>query len=259
MNRRSVLKFLSLSAALLPLQAMAAVWHKAAFNAVGTDNAEQALDINAEIASDLIDIKAPKKAENGAIVQLEVTSRVPNSEAAAVFIDKNPTALITNIMFEAGAEANFVTRVKMAETSDIKVIIKSGSKYFTASKKVIVLENGCGNGGSANGQFTSSTKMRAKLVPDADGLVKVKAIITHPMHTGYAKDDFGEIVPAHFIQALTISHNDKKAVEMHLGTGISKNPYLTFYLKQAKLDDIVTLQWHDNKGNVGQGKTTVIS
>jgi sulfur-oxidizing protein SoxY len=32
----------------------------------------------------------------------------------------------------------------MAETSDIKIIVKAGSQYFTASKNVVVLENGCG-------------------------------------------------------------------------------------------------------------------
>jgi sulfur-oxidizing protein SoxY len=37
-----------------------------------------------------------------------------------------------------------VTRIKMAETSDIKVVVKAGSQYFTYSKNVVVLENGCG-------------------------------------------------------------------------------------------------------------------
>jgi len=32
----------------------------------------------------------------------------------------------------------------MAETSDIKVVVKAGAQFFTRSKNVIVLENGCG-------------------------------------------------------------------------------------------------------------------
>jgi sulfur-oxidizing protein SoxY len=32
----------------------------------------------------------------------------------------------------------------MAETSDIKVVVKAGSQYFTNAKNVVVLENGCG-------------------------------------------------------------------------------------------------------------------
>ena len=102
-----------------------------------------------QIPSKDIEIIAPDRAENGAIVQLEVTSRIPNTEAIAVFVEKNPTALIGNFMFSQyqennlGALPQIVTRIKMAETSDIKIIVKASSQYFTASKNVIVLESGC--------------------------------------------------------------------------------------------------------------------
>jgi sulfur-oxidizing protein SoxY len=131
------------TALLLPLRAVAAIWNKAAFEAIKLEDATRNLAINAEISSKDIDIIAPNRAENGAIVQLEVTSRIPNTEAIAVFVEKNPTALIGNFMFSNEALPQIVTRIKMAETSDIKIIVKAGSQYFTASKNVIVLESGC--------------------------------------------------------------------------------------------------------------------
>jgi sulfur-oxidizing protein SoxY len=131
-------------ALLLPLRVVAAMWNKAAFEATKLDEATKNLAINGEIASKDIEIIAPDKAENGAIVQLEITSRIPNTEAIAIFVEKNPTALIGNFMFANGAQPQIVTRIKMAETSDIKIIVKAGDQYFTASKSVIVLENGCG-------------------------------------------------------------------------------------------------------------------
>lgn len=137
------------SALLLPVRAVAALWNKAAFDAIKLDDAAKNLAINAEIPSKDIEIIAPNRAENGAIVQIEVTSRIPNTEAIAVFVEKNPTALIGNFMFSQyqennlGAMPQIVTRIKMAETSDIKIIVKAGSQYFTASKNVIVLESGC--------------------------------------------------------------------------------------------------------------------
>jgi sulfur-oxidizing protein SoxY len=132
------------AACLLPLRAMAAAWNKAAFEAIKLEEAEKSLAIDGEIPSKEIDIIAPEKAENGAIVQLEVTSRIANTEAIAIFVEKNPTALIGNFMFSGGALPKIVTRIKMAETSDIKIIVKVGEQYFTASKNVVVLENGCG-------------------------------------------------------------------------------------------------------------------
>jgi len=132
------------TALLLPLRAIAAAWNKAAFESSKLDEAEQGLAINGETASKDIEIIAPDRAENGAIVQLEITSRIPNTEAIAVFVEKNPTALIGNFIFSNGALPQIVTRIKMAETSDIKIIVKAGDRYFTASKNVVVLENGCG-------------------------------------------------------------------------------------------------------------------
>ena len=131
------------SALLLPLRAMAAIWNKAAFDAIKIDDATKNLEINAEIPSKDIEIIAPDRAENGAIVQIEVTSRIPNTEAIAVFVEKNPTALIGNFMFSNGAMPQIVTRIKMAETSDIKIIVKAGNQYYSNAKNVVVLESGC--------------------------------------------------------------------------------------------------------------------
>jgi sulfur-oxidizing protein SoxY len=146
-KRRQFLNVLAVSlggALLLPLRAVAAIWNKAAFEANKLEEAEKGLAINAEIASKDIEIIAPDKAENGAIVQLEILSHIPNTEAIAIFVEKNPTALIGNFMFSNGALPQIITRIKMAETSDIKIIVKAGNQYFTASKNVVVLENGCG-------------------------------------------------------------------------------------------------------------------
>ena len=102
----------------------------------------------------------------------------------------------------------------------------------------------------------ANMKMRAKLAGD---VTEVKVIISHPMETGRKKDDFGVLIPAHFIQLVTVTLNDKPVLEMQWGTGISKNPYLTFYLKGAKVGDKVAVTWFDNLGKTGAGEIAVIS
>ena len=144
MRRRDFLLGVATFAALLPLKVFAAVWNKAAFESVQLTDAARNLNINAEIPSVDIQIIAPDRAENGAIVQVEVKSNIANTEAIAIFVEKNPTPLIANFMFSNGAEPFVVTRIKMAETSDIKVVVKAGKQYFSNAKNVVVLENGCG-------------------------------------------------------------------------------------------------------------------
>ncbi|WP_047540852.1 thiosulfate oxidation carrier complex protein SoxZ [Methylotenera versatilis] len=97
-------------------------------------------------------------------------------------------------------------------------------------------------------------KMRAKLINDT---TEVKMIINHPMETGRKKDDFGQLIPAHFIQLLTAKLNGQPVIEMQWGTGISKNPYVTFYLKSAKVDDKIVVNWVDNLGKTGEGEVLV--
>jgi sulfur-oxidizing protein SoxY len=146
MQRRGFLKLLTgtIAAMLLPIQALAAVWNKAAFEANKLSEAEKGLAIEGEVPSKDIELIAPDRAENGAIVQIEITSHIPNTNAISVLVEHNPTALIGHFMFSNGALPYLVTRIKMAETSDIKIIVKAGDKYFTNSKNVEVLENGCG-------------------------------------------------------------------------------------------------------------------
>jgi sulfur-oxidizing protein SoxY len=143
MQRRNFLLGILSAILLAPFTALAATWNKSAFEAVKLDEASKALAINDEIKSDLIHIIAPERAENGAIVQVEVKSDIAGTEAIAILVEKNPTPLIANFMFSNGAEPFVVTRIKMAEDSDIKVVVKVGNQYFTNSRHVVVLENGC--------------------------------------------------------------------------------------------------------------------
>ncbi len=144
MLRRNFLLGLLSAMILVPIKVLAAIWNKSAFEATKWQDATKYLNIGAEIASGDIEIIAPDRAENGAIVQVEVKSNIPNTEAIAILVEKNPTPLIANFMFSNGTEPFVITRIKMAETSDIKIVVKVGTQYFTHSKNVIVLENGCG-------------------------------------------------------------------------------------------------------------------
>ncbi|MES2547909.1 MAG: thiosulfate oxidation carrier protein SoxY [Pseudomonadota bacterium] len=147
MQRRNFLKIASgVALALLmhPMRVLANLWNKPAFEAVKIIDAKTNLGLGQEMPSKDIDIVAPDRAENGAIVQIEITSRIPNTESISVLVENNPTSLIGHFVFSNGALPQLVTRIKMADTSDVKVIVKAGDAYFSAAKNVVVLENGCG-------------------------------------------------------------------------------------------------------------------
>ncbi len=150
MQRREFLTVLTvaLAAAMLPINALAALlnqtWNKTAFEATKLDEATKGLNVSTETPSKDIEIVAPDRAENGAVVQIEITSNIKNTESITVLVEHNPTPLIGTFNFSNGALPFVITRIKMAEDSDVKVIVKAEGKFFANSKKVIVLENGCG-------------------------------------------------------------------------------------------------------------------
>jgi sulfur-oxidizing protein SoxZ len=72
---------------------------------------------------------------------------------------------------------------------------------------------------------SNTIKLRAT---EADGQVTIKALITHPMELGTRKDaKTGELIPAHFIQDITVSHGGNAVVSGAWSAGVSKDPYLS--------------------------------
>jgi sulfur-oxidizing protein SoxZ len=93
----------------------------------------------------------------------------------------------------------------------------------------------------------STIKMRAK---ESDGVTTVKALMTHPMETGQAKDKkTGQLIPAHFIQEVTCEHGGNVVMTALWSGGVSKNPYLSFKFSGAKAGDEIKLSWVDNQGD----------
>ncbi len=98
--------------------------------------------------------------------------------------------------------------------------------------------------------MTGTIKIRVK---QPDEFTLIRTLISHPMETGFRKDkETGNLIPAHFIQELLISLNDKTVASGMLGSAISKDPYFSVRIKKAKQGDTVTIQWVDNRGESTQ-------
>lgn len=103
--------------------------------------------------------------------------------------------------------------------------------------------------------MSDSIKVRAKVT---GGVAEVKALINHAMETGQRKDaKTGQLVPAHFIQEVTCTHNGEDVLTAQWGVAISKNPYLSFKFSGAKAGDTLKVSWVDNKGETDSAETKI--
>jgi sulfur-oxidizing protein SoxY len=125
-------------------QAQQAAWNKAAFDTKSVDDTVKALGGSAAAQSGDIMITAPDIAENGAVVPVGVTSKIPNTQAIYILVEKNPNTLAAGFGIPAGTDANIATRIKMGQTSNVYAVVKADNKFYTASKEVKVTLGGCG-------------------------------------------------------------------------------------------------------------------
>jgi sulfur-oxidizing protein SoxY len=90
-----------------------------------------------------IKLTAPDIAENGAVVPITVESFLPHTEQISILVDKNPTTLVTHFQIPDGLDGFITTRIKMAQTSLVVVLVKADGKFYRASKEVQVTAGGC--------------------------------------------------------------------------------------------------------------------
>lgn len=140
----SVVGLAAAAGLLRPSRVWAAEWPKSAFESKKVDEILQNLFGSAQTTtSDLIAIKAPIQAENGAVVPIQVTTKLPNVQAIGVLVEKNAQPLVANVGL-VGADGFFSARVKMGQTSDVHVIVKADGKLYAAKQTIKVTVGGCG-------------------------------------------------------------------------------------------------------------------
>ena len=129
--------------ALKPSDVLAA-WNKDAFAAKSTADAMKAMQISAAAESKDIMIRAPDIAENGAVVPIDVTSNIPGTESISLFIEKNPFPYVGTFDVAKGAMPYVHVRVKIGESSNVRVVVAAAGKYYQTAKEVKVTIGGCG-------------------------------------------------------------------------------------------------------------------
>ncbi len=151
LSRRTALKgilatsgAIALGTTVLPTAVMAD-WPKKAFEANTVDDVIKALFESHDIEeSQKISINAPKIAENGAVVPIEIKADFSKVDSITVIGDKNPVPLIGQFNFFDNAEGYVKTRIKLASTSNVVAVVKADGKLYVARSAVKVTLGGCG-------------------------------------------------------------------------------------------------------------------
>jgi sulfur-oxidizing protein SoxY len=132
------------TAGLLPGRAHAA-WSQAAFEAKTLAEAVKALGGGAPTESKDVTVTGPDIAENGAVVPVGCSTSLAGVKRMAIMVEKNPSALAASFDVTDAVDANFSTRVKMGQSSNVyAVAMMNDGRVLYAVKEVKVTLGGCG-------------------------------------------------------------------------------------------------------------------
>lgn len=148
MNRRRWIKSLGFMGtvavlAATPMRLLANI--RQAFQAESVSDAEKLITGALPIEeSDAINFKIPDIAENGAVVPVSVSTDVDGVKAISIVIENNPNPLTSRFDISPDVFADVSTRVKMGESSQVRVYVETPDRILTTAKEVKVTIGGCG-------------------------------------------------------------------------------------------------------------------
>jgi len=93
-------------------------------------------------------------------------------------------------------------------------------------------------------------KPRVKVPKSADAgeIIEIKALISHPMHTGRAKDKEGNVIPRKIINTFSASFNGTPVFSVALEPAVSANPFISFPFKATE-SGTFEFKWVEDGGS----------
>ena len=81
----------------------------------------------------------------------------------------------------------------------------------------------------------AKVKPRVKVPKNSEAgeIVEIKALISHPMHTGRAKDKSGNVIPRQIINTFKVLFEGQEVFSVDMEPAVSANPYVSFPFKAS--------------------------
>lgn len=211
-------------------------------------------------AQDIIELKAPFRAEDATIVPISVHTKIDQTkdryiEKIHLYVDKNPNPLIGVFQFtpESG-KADLAMRIRVDQFTYVRAIaeLNSGELYMT--KSFVRASGACSAPPpkSIDDSIANLGKMKIKTIGDLElnkpDLVQLK--IKHPSITGMQPLRIGSRVmpPPHYVDTLEVDFDGKPVMKASLTFSISMDPAFRFFFVPHK-KGVLTVKGTDTKKN----------
>ncbi len=197
-----------------------------------------------EDAAGLIVIEAPQRAEDAAIVPIDLhfnaTQETGRIKAVTLIVDENPSPVAATFTFgrDAGV-THLATRLRVNSYSYVRAIAETEDGRLRMTQTFVKASGGCSAPAMKNPDQAQAELGRMKLrVFAAQPAVapapmtrpaEVQLMIRHPNNSGLQMDQVTRYyIPARFVHALSISQGKRPIMTMEGGISISEDPNFRF-------------------------------
>lgn len=87
-------------------------------------------------------------------------------------------------------------------------------------------------------------------------VIEIKTLVTHPMETGYRRDDMGKPISRDIISLLTVTYGGQEIFRMDMFPGVAANPFAAFTTVATETGEFV-FTWMDEHGDRHVEKATL--
>lgn len=88
-------------------------------------------------------------------------------------------------------------------------------------------------------------------------IVGIRAMIAHPMETGYRMGPNGAEIPRHIITRLVCTYGGAEVFSAEFFLAVSANPFVSFSLIAAE-SGTVAFEWTDDKGQTETASAEIV-
>jgi sulfur-oxidizing protein SoxY len=206
----------------------------------------------------LIELKAPKRAANPALVPITITSKIsqePEHYVKTIYliIDKNPKPLAGKFSFtQESGQADLSMRIRINEYSKVRVIAELNDGSLSMATRFVKASGGCAAPVGSDIDKAMARLGKIKLFPRGERLLGkplfTQFMVSHPNITGLQMDQLTRMyAPQHYIIKIEVSFNGKLVMHAETDISISENPSIGFYFVPSKPGEL-KVKVEDSKG-----------
>ena len=206
-----------------------------------------------------IEIKTPYRAEDPALVPIQIISKFPQSaerfiKNITVIIDNNPVPFSASFdLYPESGRADIATRMRINAYTFVRAVARTNDGKLHMAKAFVKASGGCSAPIGTDAEAALARLGKIKIKPDADKLIlnqpnPIQILISHPNITGMQMDQISRVVkPPHFIDEIRVTFNEKPILTAKTDIAMSSDPNLKIFFTPERAGDM-KVEIKDNLG-----------